>query len=177
APKVKDEHSKEGKKGKKQKGLCYEDWEHLQNWNFPDNSTEDEIRYFIPKLIPDSTSQTLTGQQVLIDQIAKKLKEQCKECKNIDISMGQANQIANQILAYYNKTKKRIPEKELWVRTLTLHIDGRRLPLGGFDAVGLRCGSWLWGGDSYPHLGSFLSGVEKLGNKKTRKQELTNPQS
>lgn len=156
APQVADQHSK------KKKGLCYENWKYLKDWNFPNDETQDEIRFFIPRLIPESTNLNFEEQENLIKEFAEKIKKEHKALKNTDITMGEANQIANQILAHYNQTKERTPLNTYWARTKTLHADGNRLGLGYFDAEGLLCDSWNWVDERYSYLGSFLSGVEPL---------------
>lgn len=158
APQVADQHNK----SKKKKGLCYENWKYLQDWDFSDNPTQDEIRFFIPRLIPESTNLNFEEQQNLVKELADKIKKEHKELKNTDISMGEANQIANQILAHYNQTKERIPLNLNYVRTKTLRADGHRLGLGCFAARGLDCYYWDWGERRDSDLGLFLSGVEPL---------------
>lgn len=79
--------------------------------------------------------------------------------------MGEAQPIVNQILAYYNKTDKRIPLNSNYARTLTRVVGGgARLHLGAFDASGVNCDRWSWDEIRDDLLGVFAMGVEELGH-------------
>ncbi len=159
APNIKDQGEE---KLKKDGLLCYENFKYLQDWNFPDNPTQDEIRFFIPRLIPSSTNLNYQEQTNLINEISQNLQTKNPQW-NISLSMGEANQVANQILAHYNNTGERIPSKLDYARTLTRYADGDRLGLGNFDAKGLYYNRWS--GEYHDGgIGVSALGVEKILN-------------
>lgn len=164
APSIRDQKTNEvDEKGEPlSKGLCYEDFKYLKKWNFEDTPTTDEIRFLIPRLVQNSTGLNFADQTARIAEITQKLQKQYPEW-NIQLTMGEANQIANQILAHCNQTEERIPLKTQYARTLTRGAVGRRLFLGSFGADGLYCYRWA-GEHAYGHVGVFALGVEKLGH-------------
>ncbi len=166
APAVRDEKV-EYKKDEDKKGLCYKDFKHLQAYDPDYDSTTDEVRFFIPRRVPHSTNLTIARQATRIDEIAADLIYQCPQL-GIRFTMGEANQIANQILVHYNQTGERTPLSPIelnYVRTLTHDVGGYRLSLGGFDVEGLRCDSAFRDGN-YPRVGVFTLGVEKIPKQK-----------
>ncbi len=141
--------------------LCWENFMYLPNrepFNTP--TIDDEVRFFIPRLIPESINKTSERQTNIINETFQTLQKQCPEW-NIELKMGEANQITNQILAHYNDIVERMPLKTQYARTLTRDAVGYRLYLGNFDADGLRCRSWYGEGAS-GSLGVFALGVEKV---------------
>jgi hypothetical protein len=163
APNVRDERSGEDK------GLCCEIWGH--DWGnrnrISDESTQDEIRFFVPRLIPGSIGQNFR-EYGFIERIFDQIKKEHKEIKNADISMGEGNQIVNQILAHYNQTGESIPLNRYWALTKSLPVifpnhfyffyvgfgkDSRQKGLFAFEE---------WSGDIYEDAGLFPLGVEKL---------------
>jgi len=147
----------------KERGLCHKDFANLQNENFPDEPTTDEIRYFIPRIVPNSTDSNFREQAGQVAQIQQALHQHYPECSAITLSIGEANKIANHILAHYNRTGERIPLNSGWVRTLTGHADGGRLGLY-WHGGRLHCGLWYWGDGSDSDLAVAPLGVEALGD-------------
>ena len=155
APSIKDAYNPD-------KGLCYENFKYLQSCDFPNDETKDEIRFMIPRLVPKSTNKTFEQQRNLIDEINQKIQQKCLEW-NILLTMGEANQITNQILAHYNKTGERTPLNIDYVRTLTRDADSRHLSLDNFSSDGLYCDFWDNNDIAQDSgLGVFALGVEAL---------------
>jgi hypothetical protein len=156
APGIPDQQNKD----EPNKGLCYDNFEYIKGRNFEDTPTTDEVRFFIPMLVPKSRSKNFDQQTDVIAKIAQTIQQQCPEW-NVALSMGEANQIADQILAHYNKTGERILLKNEWARTLTTTAGGHRLDLGYFDADGLHCDDW---DDDGPDgdIGVSALGVEEV---------------
>jgi hypothetical protein len=150
---IRDQHADHNK------GLCYDRFEYIKGQDFEDVSTNDEIRFLIPMLVPGSRNKNFERQTSLIDKLNQTLKQQCPQW-NIQLTIGEANQIANQILAHYNNTGERTPYLE-YTRTSTIFTAGGRLLLGRFNADGLRCMGWR-GLEPGGGIGVSALGTEKV---------------
>lgn len=122
-----------------------------------DESTLDSIVFWIPALVPGSTSKSAVEQQALLASLREKYELTAHHLT----SFGSASLSAALILGHYAFTKKRVPEDCYWVRTDTLRLDGRRLYLGYFTENGLDCGNWCRDDQGDDILGCMALGVEK----------------
>lgn len=147
-----------------EEGLCYYHWKHLKSVGFFDTPTEDEIRYFVPRIVPNSTDLSCRQQEEQVAQTQQALHQQSPEYSVITLSIGEANKLAQQILAHYNETGERIPLYDDWVHTSTLTAGGSLLGLGWTDAR-LWCDTQRLVHGENPDSAAFALGVEKLKNK------------
>lgn len=136
---------------------AYKRFQHLQDWNFPDAQTEDSLVFWIPKLVPNSTSKTKDEQIKLLADLRHKLELPDHHLTGF----GNVALLAGLVLAHYKATNERIPAHQQWARTDTRRAVGSRLLLGDFDAGGLDCDLWRWDGGRSDGLGVFALGVEK----------------
>lgn len=139
-------------------GPCYEDFQYLQNWNFPDEATSDCLVFWVPRIVKGSTSKTASKQKKLLTRLRTKLELSAHHMNNF----GKVGLVAGLILAHFKATGERIPLDQYWVRTDTCDADGIRLLLGRFGDAGLDC-LWLFGGRADVGVGVFAFGVEVLG--------------
>lgn len=140
-------------------GPCHKDWAYLAepSWAWKnDEPTKDGIVFFIPRIVPWSTSKTADAQMALLGNLRTKHGLPSHHLA----SFGSAALDAALILAHHKRTDDRIPENQLWVRTDTFLAGGSRLGLGRFDECGLGCAGWDWDGVRLDCLGCFALGVE-----------------
>ena len=136
-------------------GLCYEDFQYLQDWNFEDTPTQDTMVFWIPRLAPDSTSKTAGEQLARLAELRKEYN--MPEGHLTDF--GSAALMAGLILAEFKRSGNRVPANLEYVRTSTRRADGGRLRLGDFDGGGLVCDDYWWDVRRVRSLGAFLLGV------------------
>lgn len=137
-------------------GPCYQQFLYLQDWNFTDEPTKDAIVFWVPRLVPESTSKTASEQMALLAD----LRREFGLPKTHLVSFGSTALLAGLIFAHYKATGERVPLDRYWIRTDICRSDGRRLDLGCFDEFGLDCGDWRWHVGRYPIIGVFAVGVE-----------------
>lgn len=137
-------------------GPCYEGFQYLQNWYFPDEPTKDGIVFWIPRFLEESTGKNVDEQMTLLTDTRIRFGLPDHHLT----SYGQASLLAGLILAHFKATGERIPQDQLWIRTDTRYADGYRLNLGRFVGRGLGCGHWECGGGGDDDLGCFPLGVD-----------------
>ncbi|MDO8505438.1 MAG: hypothetical protein Q7S48_02600 [bacterium] len=140
-------------------GPCVEDFKHLENLNFPDEPTSDCIVFFIPCMVPNSTSKTYGEQRDLLEV----LRTQDDLSEHHLFGFGKVALLAGLILAHYKATGEQITLNGLWVRTDTCNADRRRLELCWYGGR-LACSDWVGDGDRDARIGVFALGVEKVGS-------------
>ncbi len=140
-------------------GPCVDDFKYMKQWNFPDEPTGDCIVFFIPRIVPESTSKTYAEQ---VELLARLRKEDALPEHHLS-GFGKVAFLAGLILAHYKATGERIPLNGLWVRTDSCSADGGRLELG-WRGGRLGCLYWDGGGVRYDVIGVFALGVEKIGS-------------
>ena len=141
-------------------GPCYKKFAYLQGWNFPDEPTKDCLVFWIPRLVPGSTSKTRDEQLQLLGEIRQRMEFPKHHMANF----GNVAFNAGLILAHHKATNERVPFDRYWIRTDTCGAGGNRLSLGDFDGSGLGCDYWDFDGRRYGNLGVFVLGVEALGS-------------
>lgn len=149
-------------------GACYQSWKYLKEWNLQnDQPTKDSIVFWIPRLVPESTSKDVTSQLNLLAALRTEYALPAHHCT----SFGSAALLSALILAHFKCTDERVPQEKRWTRTDTFHVNGDRLDLGDFNKMDLYCCRWDWG-DEGSHgdggFGCFLLGVEELGHSVPR---------
>lgn len=137
-------------------GPCVEDFQYLQDWNFPDPPTEHALVSWISLPLEGSTRQNVTEQTATV--AAWKAKADLPDW--YDVSFGSVNHVAGIALAHFKATNTD-PFAGLVVRTDTCLADGDRLDLF-WDEGRLYCGSLRWHGDDRRSLlAVFALGVIK----------------
>lgn len=144
-----------------QVGPCYEGFQYLQNWGFPDEPTKECLVFWIPRIVPGSVKKNVSEQMAHLAE----LRAQTKLPSHHLASFGSSALLAGLILAHFKVTGERVPLDDYWVRTDTCSADGSRLSLHWFEGS-LRCGAWHWGGERRARLAAFALGVE-LGSLDT----------
>ncbi|MBU0731903.1 hypothetical protein KKC88_03430 [Patescibacteria group bacterium] len=139
-----------------QTGPCREDFQYLQDWKFEDEPTPEAICFWIPRLVPQSTSKNVDEQMELLTG----LREQYNLPDHHLANFGSAALQAALILSEFKRSGDRVPQDCLWTRTDALDADGLRLRLGFFDEFGLSCGHWVWHDCPGGLLGCFALGVD-----------------
>lgn len=141
-------------------GPCVKDFQYLRDWDFSDEPTTDCLVFWVPRLVPNSTSKTRDEQLALLGEIRTRLELPAHHLVNL----GSVAQGVGLILAHYKATKERVPLGDLWARTETCRVGGYRLSLRWGDGR-LYCDYWVWGDGRRGHVGVFALGVEEvLGN-------------
>lgn len=136
-------------------GPCEKGFSYLQDWNFNDEPTKDSLVFWIPRLVPGSTSKSKDAQMRLLGEIRARNELPAHHLTSL---------VAGLILVHYKTTGERVPLDRLWVRTDTCCADGCRLCLGRFGESGLDCGRWSFDGYASDYVGVFALGVETLGH-------------
>lgn len=144
------------KKHAPQAGLCFKNFQYLQDWNFQDKPTADSLVFWVPRLLKGSTSKTVDEQIQLLSELRQRLVFPEHHLSNF----GEASLVAGLILAHFKATGERLPLEGQCTRTDTCRAVGNRLVLGSFDENGLHCDSWDWGVGQRGDLGVFALGVE-----------------
>lgn len=137
-------------------GPCYERFAYLQDWQFEDEPTTDSIVFWIPRLVPESTSKNVDEQRELLSALRTRLELPEHHLNGF----GSVALVAGLILAHFKRVGETVPLDRLWVRTDTRDSGGYRLNLGYFDGCGLYCNGWVFGGRRGDGLGAFALGVE-----------------
>ncbi|MBI5230118.1 MAG: hypothetical protein HY981_02350 [Candidatus Magasanikbacteria bacterium] len=132
-------------------GPCYQNFQYLKNWNFPDEPTCDCIVFWIPRLVPGSTMKTREDQIQLLAGI----RTQTKLPTHHLTELGKVALVSGLILTHYKATNERIPHNRLWIRTDTCRAGCFRLNLGNFDENGLNCNNWNSDETPNENLGVF----------------------
>ena len=140
-------------------GPCYDDFRYLQGWNFQDEPTQDSLVFWIPMLVPGSTSKTKAQQLQLLGE----LRSVHGLPSHHLTSFGSAALLAGLILAHHRATGEQVPDGGLWTRTDICRADGCRLRLS-WDGDALYCVIWIWGDERDGRIGGFALGVEALGS-------------
>lgn len=136
-------------------GPCYNDFQYLQDWKFSDTPTSDCLVFWIPCVVPGSTSKNVAEQLRLLAETRIRLELPSHHLS----SFGSAALLSGLILAHFKATGERVPKDCLWVRTDTCRAGGHRLRLSWHeDALGR--GDWGWGGERSGGLGGVALGVE-----------------
>ncbi|MFA6130842.1 MAG: hypothetical protein WC730_01095 [Patescibacteria group bacterium] len=141
-------------------GPCYENFQYLQGWNFPDEATSDCLVFWVPRALSGSTCRTRREQVELLSSLRAKLELPAHHMSGF----GKAALLAGLVLAHFKATGERIPLDRFWVRTDTCNADGGRLNLGSFDGIGLLCSGGGFDDVADVNLGVFALGVEELGS-------------
>jgi hypothetical protein len=137
-------------------GPCYENFQYLQDWELKNEPTKESLAFWIPRLVAGSKDKKVEEQIVIL----AKLRQRFRIPNHHLTSFGSAALLSGLILTHFKRVGERIPLKSEWTRTDTFSSDGDRLLLGGFDSIGLGCGSWIWSDGRGPGLGCFPLGVE-----------------
>lgn len=138
-----------------QLGPCWEDFQYLQDWNFPDPPTEHAFVSWIPAPLAGSTGKNVSEQTAMVTAF----KTEAGLPVWYEVSFGTVNHIAGLALAHFNATGQD-PFDGLIVRTDTCVSDGGRLELS-WDEGRLHCGYWDWVEYRSPRLAVFALGVVK----------------
>jgi len=137
-------------------GPCYNDFQYLQDWNFPDEPTQDCYVFWIPFIVPGGMGKNVAEQL----QLLAELRSQHGLPSHHLTSFGSGALVAGLTLAHYKATGKRAPEDCRWVRTDTCNAgSSRRLGLSWFGGA-LYCDYWYWVGERDVSVGGFALGVE-----------------
>ena len=138
-------------------GPCYEDFRYLQDWALKnDEPTKNSIVFCVPKLVPGSTSKTVSEQE----KLRERFRKDNNLPKNHMVNFGQASVLSGVLLSRKAKSGDReLPN--VYTRTDTLATDGHRLNVGHFVEDGLYCDDW-WDDSGCSHLGFVPLGVEEL---------------
>lgn len=140
-------------------GPCYDRLGYLlQSWNFADNPTADSMVFWVPRLVEQSTSKTITQMEAHRTEQRRVHNLPEYHCT----SFGSVQLLFALILAHFKRTGERVPLNAFYAVSDTLDAVGRRLVAGDFRSRGLFCGYWL-GSISDGYVGFFLLGVEELG--------------
>ncbi len=137
-------------------GPCYKNYEYLQDWDFPDEATEDCLVFWVPRVI--NTSYGKYDQILLL----AKFRTEFELPGNHMSGLGKVSLVAGLILANYKATGERITFDEYVVRTDTCLANRDRLLLGRFSGHGLRCESFHYDAACRTNIGVLALGVEKL---------------
>ena len=140
-------------------GPCHNNFQYLQNWNFTDEPTADCLVFWIPRLVPGSTSETVSEQKAHMVEFRNRLELPAHHCS----SFGSAAILSGIILAHYKATGERVPLDCLWTRTDICYAAGGRLWLNWYSGS-LDCAYWHWDVGRCGDIGVFALGVEVLGS-------------
>lgn len=139
-------------------GPCYSNLDFLHDWDIKDDeSTQNSLVFWVPRLAPDSTWKT--AEQMATHRDA--LKQRCGLPTHHATKFGSIALHFALILAHFKRTGERVPLNFYYAASDAFHADGRRLVSGGFRGGGLGCS--VWGGRARGAVGFFLLGVEELG--------------
>lgn len=139
-------------------GPCYQKLGYLQDWNFEDEPTQDQLVFWIPRLAQNSKSKNVTQMEALRAQLKQTHNLPAHHCDRF----GSIGLLFALILAHFKRTGERVPVNCDYAASDTLDADGGRLFAGCFDGRGLFCRYWDGsGGDGA--VGFFLLGVEDIG--------------
>ena len=139
-------------------GPCRENFQYLQDWNFPDPPSQNSLVWWIPRWIPEINEKNVKDQLDILASFRQRFSLPAHHLSGF----GPASTLAGLILRHFKRTGERVPLGGNWVRTDTLDVDGLRLYLGGFGGF-LRCGNWDWHDEyRYGNLGAFPLGVDLL---------------
>ena len=139
-------------------GPCYENLEYLQNWRFEDTSTLDTLVFWIPRLVHNSMSKTVTE----MEQYRGELQVHYEMPTNHCISFGSIALQFALLLTHFKRTGERVLPGGFYMVSDTLNLDGScRLVAGNFGSDGLSC--YDWNGSCGSHdVGFFLIGIEEF---------------
>jgi len=140
-------------------GPCHQNFDYLQDWNFPDDPTTDSLVFWVPRLLKNSTSKTKDQQMKLLSQLRTKLELPAHHLTGF----GNTALVAGLILAHHKATSECIPLNQYYVRTETCFAGGGRLALH-WRGVVLYCDGWVFGDHANGGVGVFALGVEALGH-------------
>lgn len=135
-------------------GSCWDNFNYLQNWDFPDPPTEEGMFSLIPTLLRDSTRKNVGEQRDLLAQVRRQLDLP----ENHLAGFGPVTHLAGAALTH--KTAGRDIFADKIVRTETCDSDGRRLSLY-WNEGRLCCGHWIFDGERSDDVGVLACGVEK----------------
>lgn len=135
-------------------GSCRENFQYLQSWNFEDKPTDDCLVFWIPRLVPESTSKTVNEQMIHLAEFRNRLELPSHHCS----SFGFVALLSGLILAHFKATGERVPLNGIWTRTDSCDADGNQLYLA-WDSGELLCGPWDWDDVRYDDICVFALGV------------------
>lgn len=136
-------------------GPCWEDFQYLQEWDFPDPPTEHCLVSWIPVPLEGSTNKNVNEQLELIDSF----KNEAKLPSWYKVSFGSLNHVAGLTLAHFAAMGED-PFADLIVRTDSCNVVGHRLWLGWHEGR-LYCDYWNWDDDRISGFAVFAAGVVK----------------
>jgi len=141
-------------------GPCHDNLQYLQNWQLRnDEPTQNSLVFWIPRLVENSTSKNIKQMEAHRAELQKRYNFPERHCTEF----GSIALLFALILAHFKRTGERVPLKDYYAASDTLHANGSRLYAGYFDESGLYCGDW-WDDDRDGSVGFFLLGVETLGH-------------
>lgn len=132
---------------------------HLKDWKFPNESTKDCLVFWIPRLVPESLSKTVSEQLQLLAELRARFQLPPHHLS----SFGSASLLAGLILTHRASGGEHVPDDSFWARTDTCRADDRRLRLGWIVSA-LSCAYRDWDDERGANLGGFALGVEVLGS-------------
>lgn len=136
-------------------GPCHKNFKYLQDWNFPDEATQDSYVFWVPGVLKGSTSMDVPHQRQFLTEIRTRLILPAHHLN----SFGKVALVAGLVLAHFVTTGERL---SLVLRTDTCDSDGDRLRL--YWSVGsLYCAYWRDGDNPYSDVGVPALGVELVG--------------
>jgi hypothetical protein len=134
---------------------CHDNFQYLQDWNFPDHPTPDCWLFVIPTLLPGSTSKSSVDQLLLLRATSRRLGLP----NNHMVNFGDVGLLSGFLLAHHKATRVHLPRNGLWVRTDTYDSDSSCLKLY-WRNNDLFCDNWPCYDEAHDHLGAFALGVE-----------------
>jgi hypothetical protein len=143
-------------------GPCVDGFSYMRDWEYDGSITEFDCRsqhlvFGAPFLVPDSICEIMSGQQDMLQQIAKRLE------LSFSFTHGSAALDSLVIHSHLRAAGVRLPANGLFARTST-KSDGFRLHLR-WHAGGLDCDDWGWHDDGrHDYLGCLALGVVKVNS-------------
>ncbi|OGH73855.1 MAG: hypothetical protein A3C90_01265 [Candidatus Magasanikbacteria bacterium RIFCSPHIGHO2_02_FULL_51_14] len=144
-----------------QVGPCLDRFHDLQDAPLADKPTSNCLAFWVPRVVPGSTSKSVVAQMELLAELRRKRGLPAHHLS----SFGSAALVAGLILAHFKATGERVPLHSFYVVTDAQLAIGR-LYLGEFDEEGLSWCSWGMKMENRggPVIGLFPLGVEALGD-------------
>lgn len=119
--------------------------------------------FWIPRLVPGSTSKTKDEQLQLLAELRSRVELPAHHLA----SLGSGDLLISLILAHLKATTEHVPLGGYWTRTDIRYAGGSGLYLywyeGGYEAR-LCCDYWHLDGGRYGNAGVFALGLEALGS-------------
>jgi len=142
-------------------GPCCNGLSYLQGWNLlNDEPTQNAIIFWVPRLAEGSLGKNISAMEKLRGELRQQHGLPAHHCGRF----GSIAQLFALILAHFKRVGERVPLKQLYAASDTLHADGDRVIAGSFDGGdGLSGNGWWHDKDGGDDIGFFLLGVEPLG--------------